>query len=60
MPEFARRVQLYREQAADCRRRSQKADKAPAAKKQWRDLADAYEELAVEAASMSTIKAQNP
>jgi hypothetical protein len=58
MPEFARRAQLYREQAADCRRRSEEADKVPAARKHWRDLAEAYEELAVEAASMSTIRAQ--
>jgi len=59
MPEFARRVQLYREQAADCRRRAEKPDKPPAAKKQWRELADAYEELAVEAASLSTIQSSD-
>ena len=59
MPEFDRRSKLYREQAADCRRRAEKADKAPTARKQWRDLAEAYEALAVEAASMSTIKAES-
>jgi hypothetical protein len=56
MPEFDRRAKMYRDQAADCRRRAEKADKPPAAKKQWRELAEAYEELAVEAASMSTIQ----
>ena len=59
MPEFARRVQMYREQAADCRRRAEKADKSPGARKQWRELAEAYEELAIEAASLSTIKSES-
>jgi hypothetical protein len=56
--EYALRAELYRQQAADCRKQAAAAVTPQSVRDHWLRLAEQYEELADQALKLSTARNQ--